>query len=140
MISQEGKANRDDSVCTENLADGKILGEGKLEKRKKKSLSESIIQIFLDLVVNIKEIHNKSFAMKFFSSILSLPVALKSMATGSGKVWGTKLSPKVQRKRVKSKVALLKVRKTPEGEKKLLAFLKIVVLGLPQRTGKPAGV
>ena len=31
------------------------------------------------------------------------------MATGSGKVWGTKLSPKVQRKRVKSKVALLKV-------------------------------
>ena len=54
--------------------------------------------------------------MKSVSSILSL-VALKSMATGSGKVWGAKLSPKVQRKRVKSKVALLKVRK-----KKLLAF------------------
>ena len=59
---------------------------------------------------------NKSSVMKCVSSILSL-VALKSMATGSGKVWGAKLSPKVQRKRVKSKVALLKVRK-----KKLLAF------------------
>ena len=34
------------------------------------------------------------------------------MATGSGKVWGAKLSPKVQRKRVKSKVALLKVEET----------------------------
>lgn len=53
MISQEGKANRDDSVCTENLADGKILGEGKLEKRKKKSLSEFIIQIFLGFMVNM---------------------------------------------------------------------------------------
>ena len=39
LTSQEGKANRDDSVCTENLADGKILGETKLEKKKKKSLS-----------------------------------------------------------------------------------------------------
>ena len=57
---------------------------------------------------------NKSSVMKCVS-ILSL-VALKSMATGSGKVWGAKLSPKVQRKRVKSKVALLKVRK------KLLVF------------------
>ena len=108
MISQEGKANRDDSVCTENLVDGKILGEGKLEKRKKKSLSEFIIKIFLNSMVNIID-QNKSFEMKSVLSILSLLVALKSMATGSGKVWGTKLSPKVQRKRVKSKVALLKV-------------------------------
>ena len=119
VISQEGKANRDDSVCAENLTDGKILGEGKMEKRKKKSLSESTIQIVMNSVS---------------SSITSLLVALKSMATGSGKVWGTKLSPKVQRKRVKSKVALLKVRKN------LLAFLKTVFAGLPQRTGKPAGV
>ena len=36
-------------------------------------------------------------------------VALKSMAT-SAKSWGNKLSPKMQRKRVKSKVALMKVR------------------------------
>ena len=48
---------------------------------------------------------------RWFYSALSL-VALKSMATGSGKVWGAKLSPKVQRKRVKSKVALLKVEET----------------------------
>ena len=61
-------------------------------------------------MVNIID-QNKSFEMKSVLSILSLLVALKSMATGSGKVWGTKLSPKVQRKRVKSKVALLKVRK-----------------------------
>ena len=53
LISQEGKANRDDSVCTENLVDGKIIGEGKLEKRKKKSLSEFIINIFLNSMVNI---------------------------------------------------------------------------------------
>ena len=71
--------------------------------------------------------------MKSVLSILFLLVALKSMATGSGKVWGTKLSPKVQRKRVKSKVALLKVGTD-------FFFLKIVVAGLPQRTGKPAGV
>ena len=95
-------------MCTENLVDGKILGEGKLEKRKKKSLSEFIIKIFLNSMVNIID-QNKSFEMKSVLSILSLLVALKSMATGSGKVWGTKLSPKVQRKRVKSKVALLKV-------------------------------
>ena len=97
-------------MCTENLVDGKILGEGKLEKRKKKSLSEFIIKIFLNSMVNIID-QNKSFEMKSVLSILSLLVALKSMATGSGKVWGTKLSPKVQRKRVKSKVALLKVGK-----------------------------
>ena len=74
-----------------------MLGETKMEKKKKKSLSESTIQIFQSLVM-------KSVAFNLFL------VALKSMATGSGKVWGTKLSPKVQRKRVKSKVALLKVR------------------------------
>ena len=37
-------------------------------------------------------------------------VALKSMVT-SAKSWGNKLSPKMQRKRVKSKVALMKVRR-----------------------------
>ena len=79
-------------------------------------------------------IHSKSTGMKSLSSILSILVALKSMATGSGKVWGTKLSPKVQRKRVKSKVALLKVRK------KLLAFPTMFCTGLSQWTGKPAGV
>ena len=78
--------------------------------------------------------NNKSSVMKSVSSILSL-VALKSMATGSGKVWGAKLSPKVQRKRVKSKVALLKVKK-----KKLLVFDIVFLAGLPQWTGKSARV
>merc|ERR1719412_1403423 len=63
---EEGKANREDSICTATMVEGK-------EKRKKKSL-----------------------------------VALKSMAT-SAKSWGNKLSPKMQRKRVKSKVTLMKV-------------------------------
>ena len=59
----------------------------------------------------IPKIPNHIKWRSWFYSALSL-VALKSMATGSGKVWGAKLSPKVQRKRVKSKVALLKVEET----------------------------
>ena len=112
FFSQEGKANRDDSVCTENLGEGR-LAEGKLEKKKKKSLSEFFYHFSYsqsEILSLIPKIPNHKWRRWFYSA-LSL-VALKSMATGSGKVWGAKLSPKVQRKRVKSKVALLKVEET----------------------------